>query len=91
MNVLDKVGERINQTSGYGERFLDGGFTEGLPMKLEVAGSLLACFGVAFGETRGLVLSGLGPSWGIGWGGPSGEDSTSQSGSPPPKCCLLHK
>ena len=45
--------------------------------------SLLACFGVAFGETRGLVLSGLGSSWEIGWGGPSGEDSTSQSGSPP--------
>ena len=39
MDVLDKVGERINQTSGYGERLLDGGLTEGLPMKLEVAGS----------------------------------------------------
>ena len=38
--------------------------------------SLLACFGVAFSETRGLVLSGLGSSWGIGRGGPSGEDST---------------
>ena len=38
MDVLDKVGERINQTSGYGERLLDGGLTEGLPMKLEVAG-----------------------------------------------------
>ena len=38
---------------------------------------------MAFDETRGLVLSELGPSLGIGWGGPSGEDSTSQSGSPP--------
>ena len=38
MDVLDKVGERINQTSGYGERLLDGGLTNGLPMKLEVAG-----------------------------------------------------
>ena len=38
MDVLDKVGERINQISGYGERLLGGGLTEGLPMKLEVAG-----------------------------------------------------
>ena len=38
MDVLDKVGERINQTSGYGERLLDGGLTKGHPMKLEVAG-----------------------------------------------------
>ena len=38
VDVLDKVGERIDQTSGYGERLLDGGLTEGLPMKLEVAG-----------------------------------------------------
>ena len=50
---------------------------------LKLLASLLACFGVVFGETRGLVLSALGPSWGIGWGGPSGEDSISQSGSPP--------
>ena len=55
MDVLDKVGECIDQTSGYGERSLDGGLTEGLPLKREVAG-------VAYGETRGLVLSGLGPS-----------------------------
>ena len=38
MDVLDKVGERVDQTSGYGERLLDGGLTEGHPMKLEVAG-----------------------------------------------------
>ena len=46
VDVLDKVGEHINQNSGYGERLLDGGFTEGLPMKLEVAGippGLLKC------------------------------------------------
>ena len=46
VNVLDKVGERIGQTSGYGERLLDGGLTKGLPMKLEVAAippSLLRC------------------------------------------------
>ena len=38
VDVLDKVGERINQTSGYGERLLVGGLTKGHPMKLEVAG-----------------------------------------------------
>ena len=46
VDVLDKVGERINQTSGYGERFLDDGLTKGHPMKLEVAGippDLLRC------------------------------------------------
>ena len=46
MDVLDKVGERIDQTSGYGERLLDGGLTKGHPMKLEVAGippGLLQC------------------------------------------------
>ena len=46
MDVLDKVGERINQISGYGERLLDVGLTEGLSMKLEVAGippGLLRC------------------------------------------------
>ena len=40
-------------------------------------------FLVLYHTIRGLVLSVLGPSWGIGWGGPSGEDSISQSGSPP--------
>ena len=46
MDVLDKVGERIDQTSGYGERLLDGGLAKGHPMKLEVAGippGLLQC------------------------------------------------
>ena len=46
VDVLDKVGERIDQTSGYGERLLDGGLTEGHPMKLQVAGipsGLLRC------------------------------------------------
>ena len=46
VDVLDKVGERINQTIGYGERLLDGGLAKGLPMKLEVAGippGLLRC------------------------------------------------
>ena len=46
MDVLDKVGEHNNQTSGYGERLPDGGLTMGLPMKLEVAGippGLLRC------------------------------------------------
>ena len=46
VDVLYKVGERINQTSGYGERLLDGGLTEGHLMKLEVVGippGLLRC------------------------------------------------
>ena len=46
VDVLDKVGECIDQTSGYGERLLDGGLTKGHPMKLEVAGippGLLRC------------------------------------------------
>ena len=43
---LTKLVNGINQTSGYGERLLDGGLTEGHPMKLEVAGippGLLRC------------------------------------------------
>ena len=46
VDVLDKVGELINQTSGYGERLLDGDLTKGHAMKLEVAGippGLLGC------------------------------------------------
>ena len=46
MSLTKLVNVYINQTSGYGERLLDGGLTKGHPMKLEVAGippGLLRC------------------------------------------------
>ena len=46
VDILDIVGAHNNQTSVYCEKLLDGGLTEGLPMKLEVAGippGLLRC------------------------------------------------